>query len=119
MTDKPIVRIKPNHRMSMAVVAGGFVHLAGQTAKETRGRSVREQAQEILDQIDTLLADAGTDKSRLVTAQVWLTDISTFDEFNEVWDAWVHPDGKPARACVEANLADPALTVEIMVTAQP
>lgn len=117
MDKTTITRIKPNARMSMAVVAGGFVQTAGQTAKATRGASVTEQTREILAEIDSLLAEAGTDKSRLVVAQVWLTDIATFDEFNVVWDAWVHPDGKPARACVEARLADPALTVEVMVTA--
>lgn len=117
MANAPITRISPNTRMSMAVVAGGFIHLAGQTAKATRGASVTEQAREILSTIDALLDQAGSDKSRLVVAQVWLTDIGTFDEFNAVWDAWVHPDGKPARACVEAKLADPALTVEVMVSA--
>lgn len=101
----------------MAVVANGFAHLAGQTAKETKGLEVAKQAAEILATIDVLLAEVGSDKSRLVTAQVWLTDMGTFDEFNSIWDAWVHPDGKPARACVEAKLADPALTVEVMVTA--
>src|SRR5690606_41616762 len=117
MAAAPITHIKSNNRRSMAVSAGGFVQLAGQTANETRGASVTEQAREILATIDTLLAEAGTDKSRLVVAQVWLTDIATFDEFNAVWDAWVHPEGKPARACVEANLADSALTVEVMVSA--
>lgn len=117
MAAAPITRIKSNNRMSMAVIAGGFVHLAGQTASETRGGSVTEQATEILAKTDALLAEAGTDKSRLVVAQVWLTDIATFDEFNAVWDAWIHPDGKPARACVEAKLADPSLTVEVMVSA--
>jgi enamine deaminase RidA (YjgF/YER057c/UK114 family) len=113
-----IVRHNENQRMSLAVEAGGFVFLAGLTAVRTRGRPVAEQAAEILARIDAQLAEAGTDKSRLVRAQVWLTDIATFDAFNVVWDAWVADAGKPARACVEAALADPALNVEIMVTAR-
>jgi enamine deaminase RidA (YjgF/YER057c/UK114 family) len=113
-----IVRHHENHRMSLAVEAGGFVFLAGLTALRTRGRPVAEQAAEILGRIDSELAEAGTDKSRLVSAQVWLTDIATFDAFNSVWDAWVADAGKPVRACVEAALADPALNVEIMVTAR-
>lgn len=112
-----IVRRSQNQRMSLAVEAGGFVFLAGLTAVETRGGSVTDQAREILKRIDDHLADAGTSKKNLVAAQVWLTDIATFDEFNRVWDAWVADAGKPVRACVEARLADPALTVEIMVTA--
>ena len=88
------------------------------TAVESRGSSVTEQAKEILKRIDHHLAEAGTSKKNLVTAQVWLTDIATFDEFNLVWDAWVADAGKPARACVEARLADPALNVEVMVTAR-
>ncbi|MDW6023414.1 RidA family protein [Mesorhizobium sp. BAC0120] len=103
--------------MSLAVEAGGFVFLAGLTAVETRGGSVTEQAREILRRIDHHLAKAGTSKAGLVSAQVWLTDIATFDEFNGVWDNWVADAGKPVRACVEARLADPALNVEIMVTA--
>lgn len=114
---EPIIRHNENQRMSLAVEAGGFVFLAGLTAVRTRGAPVTEQAAEILARIDEHLALAGTDKSRLVSAQVWLTDISTFDAFNSVWDAWVPASGKPVRACVEAALADPQLNVEIMVTA--
>lgn len=113
-----IVRHSENQRMSLAVETGGFVFLAGLTAVKTRGGFVTEQAKEILERIDHHLAEAGTSKKNLVTAQVWLTDIATFDEFNLVWDAWVANAGKPARACVEARLADPALTVEVMVTAR-
>ena len=64
-----------------------------------------------------MLAQAGTDKSQLLTAQIWLSDITTFDEMNAVWDDWVSPDNPPARACVEATLARPQFVVEIMVTA--
>lgn len=112
-----IVRHSENHRMSLAVEAGGFVFLAGLTAVETRGGTVTEQTKEILRRIDHHLAQAGASKANLVSAQIWLTDSATFNEFNSVWEAWVANVGKPVRACVEARLADPALTVEIMVTA--
>ena len=112
-----IVRHSENHRMSLAVEAGGFVFLAGLTAVETRGGTVTAQTKEILQRIDHHLAEARTSKSNLVSAQIWLTDTATFNEFNTVWEAWVADVGKPVRACVEARLADPALVVEIMVTA--
>lgn len=112
-----ITRHNENQRMSLSVEAGGLIFLAGLTAVEKRGSSVTEQAREILARIDSQLAISGADKTRLVSAQVWLTDIATFDEFNTVWDAWAADAGKPVRACVEAALADPQLNVEIMVTA--
>lgn len=112
-----IVRHSENNRMSLAVEAGGFVFLAGLTAVKTRGGSVTEQAKEILQRIDHHLAEAGTSKANLVSAQIWLTDSATFNEFNAVWEAWVADVGKPVRACVESRLADPALNIEIMVTA--
>lgn len=112
-----IRRHSQNARMSLSVEAGGLVFLAGLTAVEKRGGSVTEQAREILARIDGQLALSGIDKTRLVSAQVWLTDIATFDEFNKVWDSWVADAGKPVRACVEAALADPQLNVEVMVTA--
>lgn len=112
-----IVRHSANRRMSLAVEAGGFVFLAGLTAVESRGGTVTEQTREILARIDHHLAEAGTSKARLVSAQIWLTDSATFNEFNLVWEDWVADVGKPVRACVESRLADPALTVEIMVTA--
>ena len=112
-----IVRHSENQRMSLAVEAGGFVFLAGLTAVETRGGTVTAQTKEILQRIEHHLAQAGTSKANLVSAQIWLTDSATFNEFNAVWEAWVADVGKPVRACVESRLADPALTVEIMVTA--
>ncbi len=112
-----IVRHNENQRMSLAVEAGGFVFLAGLTAVETRGDSVTAQTREILQRIDHHLAQAGTSKAKLVSAQIWLSDCATFNEFNVVWEEWVANVGKPVRACVESRIADPALTVEIMVTA--
>ena len=107
-------RIDVSPRMSQAVVHGDTVYLAGQVAE---GASVGEQSKGIVDKIDSLLAQAGSDKSKLLSAQVWLTDIATFDEFNAVWDAWVTPGSPPCRACVEAGLAAPQYKVEIMVIA--
>jgi len=103
--------------MSQAVIHNGTVYLAGQVAFDKAGASVREQTQNILERIDRYLAEAGTDKSRLLSAQIWLSDISTFNEMNEVWDAWVSPGNTPARACVESKLAAPQFTVEIAVVA--
>ena len=112
--------ITRNHvgpRMSQAVIHGGLVFLAGQVASNAPGGTVAEQTRDILSRIDALLAEAGTDKTRILSATVWLTDIASFDEMNGVWDAWVAPGSTPARACVEARLASPAYTVEIMVVA--
>jgi len=78
---------------------------------------VSEQTEDILARIDELLAEAGTDKSKALAATIWLTDIATFDEMNEVWNGWIDPANPPVRACVEAKLASPKFNVEIMVTA--
>ena len=112
-----IQRIKPGPRMSGAVIHGNTVYLAGQVANQSAGQSVTEQTKEILAIIDSLLAEAGTDKSKLLMVNIWLTDMSTFQEMNAVWDAWVVPGHTPARATVEAKLAGPQYKVEIMVVA--
>jgi enamine deaminase RidA (YjgF/YER057c/UK114 family) len=104
-------------RMSQIVIHGDTVYLAGIVARENAGKSVTEQAREILATIDRYLAQAGTDKSKLLAAQIWLTDMATFNEMNAVWDAWVAPGHTPARATVEAKLAAPGYKIEIMVTA--
>lgn len=104
-------------RMSQAVVHNGTVYLAGQVAADARGAPVREQTIDILKRIDGLLAAAGTDKTKLLSATIWLTDIGKFNEMNAVWDPWVSPGNTPARACVEAKLASPEYTVEIAVIA--
>lgn len=111
-----IQRFKTNNRMSQAVVANGFVFLAGQVADDTSA-SVAGQTRQILDKIDTLLAETGCDKARIVQATIWLADHKTFAEMNEVWDAWVPPGHAPTRACVESALAFPPYTVEIGVVA--
>ena len=103
-------------RMSQCVVHNDTVYLAGQVdadASPTAG----QQTKRILERIDRLLATAGTDKSKLLTATIWLSDMRFFSEMNEVWDAWVSPGNTPARACVEAKLAATKFLVEIGVTA--
>jgi len=112
-----IQRFDTGPRMSKAVVHGNTVYLAGLVADEPKGKSVTEQTKNILAQIDGYLAKAGTDKSKLLTANIWITDMANFAEMNAVWDAWVSPGNTPARATVEAKLATPDYKVEIMVTA--
>lgn len=105
-------------RMSQIVATESTVYLAGQVATgDARGAGVAEQTREILANIDGYLAEVGSDKSKLLQAQIWITDMAYFAEMNEVWDAWVAPDAKPVRACVQAGLASPDWKVEIMVTA--
>lgn len=111
-----IKRIKVGPRMSQAVIHGNTVYLAGQVADDAQA-DVAEQTRQVLAKIESLLAEAGTDKSKLIFANVWLSDISTFEQMNAVWDAWVVPGQPPARACVESQLAFPQLKVEIAVVA--
>jgi enamine deaminase RidA (YjgF/YER057c/UK114 family) len=112
-----IQRFETGPRMSQAVAHGGLVYLAGQVAQKAAGGSIGEQTRDILGTIDRLLAAAGSDKSKLLQAQIFLTDISTFNEMNKVWEAWVAPGNTPARATIEARLAAPQYSVEIMVIA--
>ena len=102
--------------MSQIVVHGDTVYLAGQVAGDPSA-DVKGQTQQILDQIDAHLATVGSDKSKVLSANIWLTDISTWADMNEVWSAWVDPANPPARATVEAKLAAPQYIVEIMVIA--
>ena len=112
-----IQRINSGRRLSQATVHNGTVYLAGQVAEDAKGMSVKEQTVLILKQIDALLASAKTDKSKLLSAMIWLANISYYDEVNSVWDAWVAPGCAPARACVEAKLAGPEYALEIAVIA--
>lgn len=113
-----IERIKTNDRMSQIVIHGNTVYLAGQIALTAPGESVREQTQAILTQIDELLAEAGTDKTRALSATIWLTSMDDFQEMNEVWDEWTRGGHAPCRACVESpRLAAPQFTVEIGIIA--
>ena len=112
-----IQRIGVGKRMSEAVIYGGVVRTAGFVADKAAGKSVKEQTAEILALIDATLKQAGTDKTKLLKANIWLTDIGTFAQMNEAWDAWVSQGNTPARATVESKLAAPGLDVEIMVEA--
>jgi len=113
-----IKRIQTGPRMSQAVIHNKTVYLAGQVAA---GATVTIQTREILATIDALLAEAGTDKSRLLSATIWLTSMSTFGEMNKAWDQWVAPGSTPARATVESGkLAGPEYKIEIaVIAAQP
>lgn len=112
-----IQRFESGRRMSQAVTHGDMVYLAGQVAANPVGTGVTAQTQEILDEVDRLLAAAGSDKSRILTTTIYLADIGTFAEMNAAWDAWVARDNPPARATVEAKLAASEYLVEIVVTA--
>ncbi len=103
--------------MSKAVVHGNTVYLAGQVADKSKGASVAEQTQEIVGIIDEILKEAGSDKTKILSATIYLSDISTFAQMNSVWDTWVVAGHTPARATVEAKLAAPEYTVEIAVIA--
>ena len=109
-----IKRIEVGPRMSQAVVHGSTVYLAGQVAL---GDGVTAQTQAVLGQIDALLAAAGTDKTKILTATICLADIATFGEMNAVWEGWVPAGHTPARATLEAALAAKDYKVEIVVTA--
>lgn len=112
----PVRRINVGPRMSQGVVHGNTVYLAGQVAANPTP-SVAEQTKQILGQIDALLKEAGSDKTKLLSATIWLADIRTFDEMNSMWDSWVAAGHTPARATVEAKLAGAKYLVEIGVTA--
>lgn len=111
-----IKRFQSGSRMSQAVVHGGAVHVAGQVA-DSRKATIETQTKEVLAKIEALLAEAGSDKSRLVAVNVFLPHITDFDAMNAVYDAWIDPANPPARACVEARLADPDLRVEMTAIA--
>jgi enamine deaminase RidA (YjgF/YER057c/UK114 family) len=110
-----IKRIGIGARMSEAVCYNGIVWVAGQVG--TAGASVAEQTRTCLAEVDRILAEAGTDKTRILMAQIWLADIATFGEMNAVWDAWVPAGHTPARATGEAKLATTEYKVEVIVTA--
>ncbi len=110
-----ITRIDAGPRMSQAVVHGDTVYLAGQVGAP--GDSVTAQTKAIVAQIEDLLARTGSDKSKLLSATIWLADMADFGEMNAVWDAWIAGQDAPARATGEAKLATPDYKVEIIITA--
>ena len=111
-----ITRTDVNKVLAKAVEYHNFVYLAGMTADDT-SQDVTGQTTQVLAAIDAMLETHGTDKTRMLQAQIWLKDIRDRDAMNKVWSAWLPEGGAPARACVEASMADPRLLVEIMVTA--
>ena len=112
-----IERHETGPRMSKAVIHGDTVYLAGIVADSPKGKGMAEQTRSILSQIDNFLAMAGTNKTKLLSANIWIADMAHFGEMNTVWDAWVSPGNTPARATVEAKLASPDYKVEVMVVA--
>ena len=111
-----VTRHNAGPRMSQAVVHGDTVYLAGQVAADPSA-GVKGQTEQVLKKIDGLLASAGSSKSNLLSATVWLANMGTYDDMNAAWDAWVDPANTPARATVEARLASPKYLVEIAVVA--
>ena len=105
-------RIQPGKRLSAAVVHGDTIYIAGQIAADAAA-DVKGQTQQILKKFDDLLAAAGSNKSKLLSATIWLADMRYFDDMNSVWDAWMDSASPPARATVEARLAAPKYFVEI------
>ena len=110
-----IKRLEVGPRMSQAVIHGGLVYLAGQVGNP--GDTVSNQTQTILERIDALLEQAGSNKSRILQTTIWMDDMKDFAEMNKVWDAWVDPANPPACATGEAKLAAPEYKVEIIVIA--
>lgn len=111
-----IRRIDPGPYLSRAVVYGNLVFVAGLTADDL-SQDVAGQTRQILQKIDRYLGEAGSDKTRLLSAQIWLKDIGNWDTMNKVWSAWIDKANPPARATVQAKLAGDDYLVEIMVTA--
>lgn len=111
-----ITRKHTNQRMSQMVIHGDTIYLAGQVAKDASA-DITVQTQQVLDKVDALLAEAGSDKTKILSAQIWISSIGHFSAMNEVWDAWVAEGNAPARACIEARLASPDLLVEVGIVA--
>jgi len=114
MTD--IRRVDPGPRLSEASIHGDRMYLSGMIPEDT-SQDITGQVKQALGEIDSLLAKGGSDKTRILSAVIWLADIADFAAMNAVWDAWVVPGQTPARATVQARLNDPDMKVEIMVVA--
>ena len=111
-----INRHHTHQRMSQIVVHNDTVYLAGQVANDASA-DITVQTQQVLQKVDALLAEAGSDKSKILSAQIWIASMGHFAQMNEVWDAWVPSGHAPARVCIEARLASPDLLVEIGIVA--
>jgi enamine deaminase RidA (YjgF/YER057c/UK114 family) len=116
-----IERLHVGPRMSQVVIHNKTVYLAGQVADNAHGKSVAEQTRDVLASIDRLLKEANTDKSRILSATIWLTNMTAFGEMNQVWEQWIVSGSTPARATVlSAQLAGPDYKIEIaVIAAQP
>lgn len=112
-----IQRYHVGPRLSEIVVHNNTVYLAGQVAESTLAAGAKAQTEEVLSMIDRLLAEVGSDKTKVLTAQIWLADIADYDAMNQAWSAWVAQGHAPARATVQSTLADPAYKVEIKIVA--
>jgi len=110
-----ITRIQPDSRMSQAVIHGQTIYLAGQVGEP--GEDVAAQTRTALAEVEAILAECGSDKSKILSAQVWLADTADFEAMNGVWDAWVDKANPPARATCEAKLATSDYLVEVIVVA--
>ena len=110
-----IERLTPGPRMSQGVVHGGLLYTAGQVDNEST--DVGEQTKNVLAKIDALLAQVQSSKSHVLSANIWLSDMATFDDMNRVWEHWIDPNNPPTRATVESRLATPEYKVEIAVIA--
>ncbi|CAN7281576.1 RidA family protein [Pseudoxanthomonas sp. LjRoot143] len=111
-----IQRFDVGPRLSEMAIHNGVVYLAGQIAEDAT-QGIAGQTQQVLGEIDALLARAGTDKSKVLRAEIFIKDLQDFEAMNRVWDAWVPEGNPPPRATVQANLARPAWLIEIVVTA--
>lgn len=117
MSTNPLKRAHVGKRLSEYAVYNGVVYLAGQVPEVDPKADLRGQTREVLGHIDRLLAEAGSDKTRILTCQIFLTDVTRIGEMNEVWDEWVPQGNTPPRATVEARLANPDYLIEVVVTA--
>lgn len=108
-----LTRYDKNSRRSRMVEAGGVLYFAGQVGEDWDA-DAKIQMQQALARIDALLAEAGSDKSKVLSVTIWLSDMADYDAVNEAWDAWVDPDHPPARACGKVEMADPRIRVELL-----
>ncbi|MBT5186552.1 MAG: RidA family protein [Kordiimonadaceae bacterium] len=114
MTTSSITRLHKSARMSKIVMHGDMIYLCGQVGS---GDDIKAQTADMLGRVDALLAEAGSNKSNILSATLWISNMDNFAEMNEVYEAWIDPENPPARACGEARLARDALLVEIIITA--
>jgi enamine deaminase RidA (YjgF/YER057c/UK114 family) len=115
-TNMNIQRLHVGKRLSETAIHNGTVYLAGQIADDTT-QDIVGQTREVLGHVERLLKEAGSDKTRILSSQIYISDMANFPGMNEVWDAWVVKGQTPPRATVEAKLANPACLVEVVVVA--